>query len=308
MPQISATDVGKELQRYGVVNPTPAEENLFAGMDVIGGAADAAIAEYANYKLQEQQRQASDPLAAYQTLEQNFANDTYAKAQNLYSQLSDLQSSAPQLFGALTPDQIQQYLAPLATSFKSSLAEVQGSLASRGLGASSTEANALAQTNQQFQENVLSTGLQVGMTQQQNKAQSIQAQINNLLGLSTQAQGQVGAAVSQKSQQDLGQSNLIASLPYFLRSSGTEEANAKIAADQANQGGFLSKLQYASDIFSTGKNLASSIVSTPKDLISASGVSPTGSPTSIPMGFQGSPLNVPGYDASRFQNTGSLFE
>jgi len=308
MPQISANDVGQWLQMYGVVNPTPEEEGLFAGMDVIGGAANAAMAEYANYKKAEQERQASDPLLAYQTLEQNYAKDTYDKAQNLYSQLSYLQSSAPQLFGSLTPDQIQSYLAPLATSFKSSLAEVQGSLASRGLGASSTEANALAQTNQQFQENVLSTGLQVGMTQQQNKAKSIQDQINNLLGISTGAEARAGAAAGQRSAQDLGQSNLIASLPYFLRSSGTEEANAKIAADKANQGGFLSKLQYASDIFSTGKNLASSIVSTPKDLINASGVSPGGSSTSTPMGFQGSPLNVPGYDASRFQSTGSLFE
>ena len=147
MPQISQQDVLATLKAYGVANPTDAEAALFTGMDTIGGSAGAAIAEYANYKKSESDRQASDPLVAYQQLEQQYATDSIAQANNLYGQLQDLQSSAPKLFGELTPDQINQYLAPLQTAFKQSVSQVQGVLASRGLGASSTEANALAQTN-----------------------------------------------------------------------------------------------------------------------------------------------------------------
>ena len=76
MAHISSGDVASTLKQYGVTNPTDAEIAIFTGMDVIGGSANAAIAEYANYKTTEAQREASDPLAAYQTLEQNFATQS----------------------------------------------------------------------------------------------------------------------------------------------------------------------------------------------------------------------------------------
>ena len=215
----SAANVEGYLKQYGIVNPTDAEIAMFTGLDTVeGGAAGAAMAAYANSVQAEQTRQANDPLAAYQTLEQQYASDSIAQAGNLYTQLQDLQSQAPKLFGEFTPDQINEYLKPLQTAFTSSVSQVQGVLASRGLGASSTEANALAQTNQQFQENVLQTGLNIGLTSQQNKAQSMQQQIQNLFGLGTQANAQAGAAAGQRSAQNLSQSYLIASLPYFLRS------------------------------------------------------------------------------------------
>lgn len=232
MPQIHSDDIKTLLQRYGLANPTAAEIAIFEGIDVIGGAAEAAIGAYANAKTSEMARQKNDPLAAYQELTQKYTADSITSAGNLYNQLQGVLSEAPKLFGGLTPDQVQSYLAPLQTSYKTALSNVQGIIASRGLSASSTENAALAETNKQFQDQVFSTGLDVGMKSQQAKANSIQAQINNLFGFGTSAMGESGAAARQRSAQDLGQSNLIASLPYFLRSTGQQDAAAKIASDQ----------------------------------------------------------------------------
>jgi len=119
------------------------------------------------------------------------------------------------------------------------MSSVQGIMASRGLGASSSEANALAQTNQQFQEQVLNTGLNIGLTSQQNKANAIQQQINNLFSQTGQAMGISGQAAGQQSAQNLGESNLIASLPSFLNASSAQMAAFNKALNP-NTGGFQS--------------------------------------------------------------------
>src|SRR5258705_11532 len=98
MPQLSTENVKTLLKQYGLANPTEAEADMFAGMDIIGGTAGAAIAAYANAKTSEAARQASDPLAAYQQLTQKYAADSIASAGNLYTQLQDVLSSAPKLF------------------------------------------------------------------------------------------------------------------------------------------------------------------------------------------------------------------
>ena len=238
MPQIGDADVRRLLLQYGVTNPSDAEVSIFTGIDVIGGAATSAIAEYANFKKQETERQKNDPLVAYQTMQEQFAKDSFDQANNLYTQLNDVLTTAPQLFGSLTPDQIQSYLAPLKTSFDTALSTVQGTLASRGISGSSTEANALAQTEKQFQQQVLSTGLDVGQKSKAAKAQAIQDRINQLFQGGLTARGQAGQAAGQRSAQDLSQSNLIASLPYFLRSSGEQEAASTIAASKKRGGSF----------------------------------------------------------------------
>lgn len=320
MPFTGPADVKAALIEYGIPNPTDAEINLFSGLDSIGGGASAAVAEYANFVKREQERQAADPLKSYQDLEQKFADDSFAQAQNLYTQLQSTLSDSPKLFGSLSPEQIDAYIAPLKTSFDKSLADVQGVIASRGITGSSTENNALAQTGQQFKENVLATGLQVGLDAQKQKAQSISDQISRLFSSGTAASGMVGQAAGQRSSQDLAQSNLIASLPYFLRSSATAEAQARISSDQAtaNQDSFAAKFNSITGMINTGINTFGNVATFGKNISTPfGGVSNTptnGNSPSVPassgnpMGFSGSKLNAPGYDASRFQSTGSLFE
>lgn len=288
MPQTSREDVIYTLKKYGITNPDPSEVDIFVGMDVVGGAALAAISEYANFKKQEALREANDPLAAYQTLTQKMADDSISRAQNLYTQLQETLTEAPQLFGNLTPDQIQTYMAPLKTSFEQSLATAQTVMASRGMAASSTENAAIAAEQKKFQEGVFATGLDVGMKSQQAKAQSMQQQIAQLFGLGQFAQGEAGGAARQKSAQELYQSNLIASLPYFLRESGSQEAQSTLAAQRAREqrNTLLGRIGYARDVFNTSKGFAMDILKTPSDLASSFGGSSGGgtpySPTSAP--------------------------
>lgn len=303
MGQMNADDVALRLKAWGIPNPSSAQINMFVGMDVIGGSADAAIAEYVNFEKAEATRQASDPLKAYQEYEQKFAQDSFANAQNLYTQLNDVVTSAPKLFGSLTPDQIQQYLAPLKTSFDAALATTQGALAGRGLGGSSTEANAAYQTEKQFQEQVLQTGLDVGMNTQKQQAAAIQARLNQVFQGGTTAQGAVGAAASQRSQQDLSQSNLLASLPYFLRSSGMQEAQAKIASDNArrSQRGFQATFNQVTGDIAQGADAFESLAFIPQQFktspgstysgTGSTGYNPFASPASFGPGGSSAPQN-----------------
>ena len=110
------------------------------------------------------------------------AGTTAGQGSSAYAQAANIYEQAPQLFGSMTPDQIAAYLAPLQTTFNYGLGQVQGAAAQRGLAGSSLEAQAMAQAQQQFQQNVLQQGLNVGMTQQQNRAQVLQALANQLFG------------------------------------------------------------------------------------------------------------------------------
>ena len=220
-------DITQIFQDFGYT-PTTAEAQAMEG--AFGGANNAAtkaaginaISQYVNYQNQIKQAEANDPLNALQTRMNNIIDQNTASVKGLSTQLQSVLSSAPQLFGSLTPDQISEYLQPLQTSFNTQMSQVQATLASRGLGGSSTEANALAQTNQQFQQTVLQTGLNIGLTSQQNQAQAIQTQINNLFGQTGQAMGIAGQAAGQQSSQNLAESNLVASLPSFLNAQSLE--------------------------------------------------------------------------------------
>lgn len=124
--------------------------------------------------LTEQQAQ-----SAYQSL----SNTLSTSGQAAYEQAANLFTQAPKLFGSMTPDQIDQYLAPTKTAFGYGLGQVEGSAAQRGLAGSSLEAQAMAQAQTQFQQNVLNQGLSVGMTQQQQQAQGLQALGSGRMGL-----------------------------------------------------------------------------------------------------------------------------
>lgn len=183
----------------------------------------SAVATYVNMKKAELERQANDPIKELQKKQEEKALLLEAQVNGLYGQLQDSIKEAPQLFGSLTPDQIQTYLGPLQASFKKQQSELQGIMAQRGLAASSTEAGALAETGQRFQENVFAAGLDVGLRQKVEKSQAIQRRIDSLFGLQGQAEGLAAGAAAQRSQQDLGQSNLIASLPFFLNQAAAQE-------------------------------------------------------------------------------------
>lgn len=314
MPQIGSADVKRLLQQYGLPNPTDAEVDMFTGIDVIGGAAVSSIAAYANAKKAELDRQANDPLTAYQQLTEKYSADSIAKAGNLYDQLQSVLTEAPKLFGNLTPDQVQTYLAPLQTSYTQALSSVQGIVASRGLAASSTENAALAQTNKEFQQQVFSTGLDVGMKSQKNRATAMQAQINNLFGFGTSTLGMAGQAAGQKSAQDLGQSNLIASLPYYLRSTGMSEAQATIAADEARaaQSGFYSKFNQVTGAINQGINTYNNLRSTGNLNLGPFGQFGSGSSTPVSgsqtgQQFQSPASQSPGGSSNQTPNT-SLFD
>lgn len=232
-PNFSVLDAFKSFGYY----PTQAEIDAlapsFEGRIDPGTIGRNAVAQYVNYQNQIAQFKANDPLVSLQK-EMGEAIDLQTKqVQGLYGQLQDTLTSAPKLFGSLTPDQINEYLKPLQTAFTSQLSQVQGAMASRGVAGSSTENNALAATDQQFKEQTLATGLSIGQQQQTARASSIQAQIAQLFGLVGTETGVKGAAAGQQSKQDLATSNLVGSLPSFLNAQSAEEE--QIA--KSNQGG-----------------------------------------------------------------------
>ncbi len=251
-PNVNIMDVFKS---FGYT-PTQAEITAmapsFEGRFDIMEIGTSAVAQYVNAKQAEAEREKNDPLVALQTRMDDSVALMKNQVQGLYSQLQDTLSAAPQLFGSLTPDQIQQYLAPLKTSFDKQMANVQGIMGSRGLGASSTENQALADTNKQFQEQVFSTGLGVGLDAQKNKATAIQAQINNLFGLTGQEEGISAGAAGQRSQQNLGQSNLIASLPFFLDQAASQRS--QMAEAENAKGGFWDKFYKVTGGINQGLN------------------------------------------------------
>lgn len=260
--------------------PTEAEvAALTQSSEGVGGeqTGAASVATYVNYQKAEVLRQQDDPLAALQKKMQESSDLMKNQVKGLYTQLQDTLSSAPQLFGNLTPDQIQTYLAPLQGEFQKQLATVQGTIASRGLSGSSTENNALAATDEQFKESTLSQGLQVGMQTQQNKAAAIQKQISDLLGLTSSEEGIAAGAAGQRSSQNLGQSNLIQSLPFFLDQAALQRQ--LINKQQANQGGFFDTFNKVTGAINRGTDTFQNLAMIPSQFKSqGSGGAPYGAP------------------------------
>lgn len=256
-PNFSILDV---FQEFGY-QPTQAEIDAiapsFEGKYNGGNIGSNAVAQYVNYQDQVAKFNASDPLTGIQKQMNDLITQNQSSVTSLSTQLQDTLKSAPELFGSLSPDEISTYLKPLQTAFTQQLSQVQATMASRGLGASSTEANALAQTAQQFQETVLSTGLNIGLTSQNAQATALQAQINNLFGQTSTAMSAETGAASQQSQQNLGVSGLIASLPSFLNAQSAEEEAQATAANKGK--GFQGTFNQVTSDISTGLSTAGSL-------------------------------------------------
>jgi len=159
------------------------------------------------------------------------------EAGTLFEQQRQLLSTAPQLFGNLSEDQISQFLAPLEQAFAKSGARTEGVFARRGISGSSSEANALAEQTRLFKEQVVSTGLLIGQQQQQQQVNVLGNRIGQLFGGAGQSVGQLGqgrlALSAQENRELIEQQNFLRSLPFLLRASAQQE----LAALEAQGGG-----------------------------------------------------------------------
>jgi len=218
--------------------PTPEEINsLIPSAKYSREQGSSAVAQYVLAKKSFMEQRANDPLQkvldSYKTFyaaQQARAQGLESEAKELYGQLTQKLSSAPKLFGEFTPEQINQYLAPLKQTFNESGAAVETAAARRGLGGSSTELNALSENERKFKENTLAQGLQVGMTQQQLQAAAIQQEIMRRTGL---LQGAIGAQEnalagqagvgSQLSKQEFDATNTMIGLPAYLQGQSAQE-------------------------------------------------------------------------------------
>lgn len=293
--------------------PTEAEvSSLVQSSSGSGGTetGQAAVATYVNYQKAEIQRQQNDPLKAYQTKAYQLSQDQANRSQNLYKQAQDLLSQAPKLFGSFTPEQIQQYLAPLQTAFEKAQATTQTANARSGIAGSSIEANALQAGNTQFQENVLSQGLSVGMQQQQNQANALLGEAQTLFGGSQQNFGAAGPAAGQMSSQNLGQTNLINSLPNFLNQ---QAMNTQLFNQSQDKGGFQDTFNQVTGDISSGVNAFQSLMLVPGQFKASPGGNPSTSGGSAGAFPQGSPtmnggssaFSYPGYANNPYLNTGA---
>lgn len=200
--------------------PTQAEINQlapsFMGRKDVYQIGSSAVAQYVETQRKIQEQQANDPLIKYVEEQKTRAADLSTKAQDLYGQQQKILSSAPQLFGNLTPDQINEYLAPVVQSAKENSANLEGAFARRNLAGSSIEANALTGANREFLQNVLAQGLNIGLNQQKQQSDSIEKQIAQLFNQAGISTSQVGAGTSQLSQQDFNNAQTLIGLPSFL--------------------------------------------------------------------------------------------
>lgn len=263
MPQISPGDVVSTFKSYGV-DLTPAEVNLFAGQDSGPGLAQA-MASFAQTKTEQMKQEANNPLKTFLDDEKVRRQGFEDKANGLYSQLQDTISAAPKLFGNLSPDQINQYLAPITQAAKEGSANLQGDFARRNIAGSSIEANALADAQRKYQENILSTGLNLGMNTQQAQASAIQNRINQLFGASGQSSGLMGSGAGQLNTEQMTNMQNITQLPLFLQAMMQQR---QLFDKQMNEGPSLwdkidRGINTGNNLFGIGKNIASTAAGFP---------------------------------------------
>lgn len=198
------------------------------------GVASGTVGAYINAFNELQKAAANDPLQKLLVDEQAATSAAGASADQYATQLQDVYKQAPKLFGSMTPDQVDQYLAPLKSQFDYASGKVSGDAAARGNTGSSLEAVASAQTGEQFKQGVMSQGLQVGMTEQQNLAQMIQNLYNQKIAQQNLLYGLQQGTTGQLSQNKLQEAEFMAQLPILLGGQATQAA----AMNQSKSGGW----------------------------------------------------------------------
>ncbi len=201
-----------------------------------------AVANYVSAQKAATDRKANDPLKGFSEQQQGLSDTQRAESGDLFQKALDVYKSAPQLFGGLKPEQIQQYLAPVNEAAKTGVAGVEGAFGRRNLVGSSIEANALAEQGRLYQQNVLATGLQLGLEQQGQLANLLQGRSANLLGAAEGAQGRLGAAKGQLSGQSFDESRFLSTLPVYLQQLAMQERAIQEAQGSSGKAGFFGKL------------------------------------------------------------------
>lgn len=231
-------------QAFSSFGYTPSEEEIQQLIPIVntqsGGAerGTAAVANYVQTVRAQQERKKNDPLNQVIADEKGFFNDSQRqakenedKSQSEQGRLESKLNEAPKLFGSLTPEQIDQYLAPTSRAAAESGARLEGDAARRGITGSSTEFQTLADNEKKYREDVLSQALQIGQQQQQLQAAAIQNNVTNLKGTATQFRGfmpgslqRQGVIAGQQSTAAQDDMNYLNQLPLYLRGLSAQEA------------------------------------------------------------------------------------
>jgi hypothetical protein len=175
----------------------------------------------------------------------SLGNILEESGQAAYDQAAKIFTESPQLFGSLTPDQISQYLAPTQTAFNQAQAQTQTGEAAKGLGGSSIEGQAIGQQLSLFRQNVLSQGLQVGLTQQQQEAAALEASGSQQYAAGQQQYGlgaQYAGLASGSATQNTAIADQIASLPSQIQNQAYGQAAAAKALNPPPISGLSSEL------------------------------------------------------------------
>lgn len=215
MPQFNEQEVKDWFGKFGYTDFTPAEITQFVGMDYIGGGSQ--IANYVQTKTEQKKAEANNPLKLFVEEEKVRRKDFELKAENLYTQLQETLSAAPKLFGNLSPEQIGQYIAPIAQATRENSALLEGDFARRGITGSNIEANAMADAARKYQQAVLKTGLELGLNTQGAQASAIQSRLAQMFGSAGQASSLLGAGSGGLTDMQMKNMEYITQLPHFLR-------------------------------------------------------------------------------------------
>lgn len=220
----------------------PTDTEIYQFQDVFKGSGGtkrgmAALAQYAQSKQAEAKFQLNNPLVTFKKDQEARAKQYDTLSNELYSKQEEVLRSAPKLFGELTPDQIQQYIAPITQASKEAGALLEGGAARRGLTGSSIELNALGDADRQYKENVLSTGLNVGLTQQNNLSNALATRAGNALSTSNTAYGNVGNAAKNLADYQYESNRYINELPNLLRAQTDAMYQAELARNKKSGGG-----------------------------------------------------------------------
>lgn len=241
--QIRQFSIFKWFTDFGY-EPSAAEVDAF--LVLAGGSPQdlqrgrSMIANYVHAVQTAQEANANDPTRQVLADEKGFFNSQQQRAVTLegsadqvYGELKSTFGQAPKLFGGLDESQIDQYLDPLKSSFAESGASTQTAAARRGLTGSSTELNAINENERKFKENVLKTGLDVGLSEQGVQRQILQNRINQLQADYQQAYGFLPGSLARQggiaqniAASDMNTALLKGSLPLYLRSYSSNEALA----------------------------------------------------------------------------------
>lgn len=202
----------------------------------------SAVGSYINSLEAEEKRKAEDPLAKQLAEDQKLSASQRGESADLAQKAIDVYKAAPQLFGGLQPDQIQQYLAPAREQFRGGMADTEGAFGRRGLAGSNIEANAMAEQARLYQQNVLAQALQLGLQQQSNLSNAYANRSGQLLGAAEGASGRELSAGTTMSGQAAESSQFMASLPLYLRQMAMQEQAMRDAQSKSTPWGAIGSI------------------------------------------------------------------